>query len=67
MMIALSLGSVTIINSLVLLDVLFVFLFSILLTRFFPRILKEEVTKPIIIQKIVASVLMIGGAILVSL
>lgn len=67
MMVALSFGSVTLVNSLVLIDVFFVLILSIILSKFFPKTLKEKVTKPIIIQKVVASILMVGGAILVTL
>lgn len=55
---------VTLVNSLLSLQALFLFMITYFLTRFFPRILKEEISKRILIKKIFAISLMVIGSIL---
>ncbi len=64
--VALSIGFATLVNALVSVQVIFVFLFSIILSTFYPKILSEKITKPIIVQKIISLALMVAGAVLVA-
>lgn len=64
--IAASIGYITLVNALSSVEPFFVLLFIIILSRFFPSILKEEISKSIIFQKIAAIVLMFVGAILIT-
>jgi uncharacterized membrane protein len=63
--IAISLGPVSLVSAISKVQMLFIFLGTTMLTKFYPRILKEKFTKKIIIQKIIAIALIIAGAILV--
>ncbi|MFH0932684.1 MAG: hypothetical protein V1819_04080 [bacterium] len=58
------LAYVATINALAGIQYVFLFIFSIMLSFKFPKILKEEISKEVIIQKIVA-ILLIGGGLLV--
>lgn len=64
--IATSIGYVTLVNALSSVQPFFVLLFAVLLSIFYPSILKEELSKSIISLKILAIVLMFIGAILVT-
>lgn len=64
--IATSLGYVTLVNALFSIQPFFVLLFAVLLSIFYPSILKEELSKSIISLKILAMVLMFIGAILIT-
>lgn len=63
--IAVALGSVTLVNALASVQLFFVLFFTIILSVFYPRILKEEITRKTIFFKIIAIVLMFIGALLV--
>jgi len=63
--IAISLGPVSLVSAMSKVQMLFIFLGTSMLTKFYPKILKEKLTKKIIIQKIIAITLIIAGAILV--
>lgn len=64
---AISLGSVTIVNALQGVQYVFVFVFMILLSMFIPKLVKEDVTKKVLVQKSLAIVLIILGIILLVL
>ena len=64
--IAASVGYITLVNALSSVQPLFVLLFTIILSIFFPKILKEEIGKSIVLQKFVAIILILGGALLIS-
>jgi len=63
--IATSIGYVTLVNALSSVQPFFVLLFAVLLSVFYPSILKEELSKSIISLKILAIVLMFAGALLI--
>lgn len=58
---AIFLGSVTLVQALQGLQYVFVFIFAAFLTIFLPKILKEGLTKEILMQKIIAIILIIIG------
>lgn len=62
---AISLGPVTIINSLQGIQYVFLFLFIVLLMRKHPHLLDEPWTRPIVVQKIIAIFLIVAGLALV--
>ncbi len=64
--IATAVGPVTLVNALSSIQLLFVLLFSVILSIFYPEILKEEVRKLTILLKLLAIILMIAGAILIT-
>jgi hypothetical protein len=64
--IAVSLGPVTLVNSLGALQPLFVLAIAVVFSNFFPHILKEEVDRHTIALKLVAIALMIIGTVLVA-
>jgi len=64
-MVAIALASVTLVVSLTATQPFFVLVFSIVLSIFFPRILKEKITRPIVIQKALAIILLFIGALLI--
>lgn len=64
--IAASFGYVTLVNALSSTQPFFVFGIALILSVFFPKILKEEINKALIIQKIIATVLMFIGAVLIT-
>ncbi len=64
--IAASVGYVTLVNALSSIQPLFVLIFAVFLSIFYPRILKEEMGKSTVLLKLVAIILMFAGAILVS-
>lgn len=63
--IAFSVGYVTFVSALSSVQPFFVLSFVVLLSMFYPEILKEKITKSILIQKIFAITLMFIGAILI--
>ena len=64
---AISLGSVSLVNALQGLQYVFIFFFSILISKKYPSFLKEEVTKKVIFQKSVAILLILIGFFILSL
>lgn len=64
--IALSVGYVTLVGALSSVEPLFVLLFAAILSIFYPSVLKEEIGKSVIFQKILAIILMFIGAILIT-
>jgi len=64
---AISLGSVVIINAMQGVQFVLILMMSVVLSRYFPKVLKEEITKPILVQKITAIVLISAGLGLLSL
>lgn len=64
--IAASIGYITLVDALSSLDAFFVLLFVVILSIFYPSILKEEIGKSIILQKVVAIALMFIGALLIT-
>lgn len=63
--IAIAIGYVTLVKALSSIQSLFVFLFTIILTIFYPKILKEEIKKSIIFVKLAAIIIMFIGVILI--
>ncbi len=63
--IAMSIGSVTLVNALSSIQPFIVLLFAVILSVFFPKILKEEINKQVIFLKILAIALMFVGVILI--
>jgi bacterial/archaeal transporter family protein len=64
--IAVSLGPVTLVNSIGALQPLFVLMITVLFSMFLPHILKEEIDRHTIFMKVIAIALLIVGSILVS-
>lgn len=64
--IAISLGSVTLVNALASLQPFFVLVFMVILSIFYPHILKEEIGKSALIVKIIAILLIFIGAVLIT-
>ena len=64
--IAMSIGYVSLVNSLYATQPLFVLLFTVLLSIFFPSILKEEISKSTIFLKVLAITSIVLGVILVT-
>lgn len=63
--IAISIGPVSLVSALLEVQPLFVFLAAAALSVFYPKFLKEKITKSIIMQKALAMVLIIVGAVLI--
>jgi len=61
-----SIGYVTLVNTLTSVQPLFVLLFAVILSVFYPKILKEEVGKSVVSQKVIAIILMLIGAFLIT-
>lgn len=64
--IAASYGYITLVNALSSVQPLFVLLFAVLLSIFYPGIIKEEIGKTTLLLKSIAIILMFAGAILIS-
>jgi uncharacterized membrane protein len=64
--IAISVGYVTLVNALSSVQPFFVLLFTVLLSVFFPHLLKEDLGKSIISIKILAIALMFVGILLIT-
>ncbi len=62
---AVSLTSVSLVSALAKIQILLVFVGTLILSRFHPHILKEKITISIIIQKIVAIIAILAGAFLI--
>lgn len=58
-------GPASLVTSIMQLKLVFVFIFSVFFTIFFPKILKEEISKKILLQKIIAMSIIIIGTILI--
>lgn len=63
--IAISIGYVTLATALTSIEPFFVLLFTIALSIFLPKILKEEIRKAVVLQKLIAIALMFVGVVLV--
>lgn len=63
---AASIGYITLVNAISSLDSFFVLFFTVILSIFFPSILKEEIRKLVIFQKVVAISLIFVGVILIT-
>ena len=64
--IATSFGYVTLVNTLSSVQPFFVLVITVMLSIFYPRILKEEMSKALIVQKTIAIVLMFIGVIIIT-
>ena len=64
--IAVSLGPVTLVNSVGALQPLFVLMIAVLFSHFWPHIMKEEIDRHTVALKVVAIVLMIAGTVMVA-
>jgi len=58
-------GPASLVTSIMQLKLVFVFIFSVFFTLFLPKILKEEISKKILLQKIVAMSIIIIGTLLI--
>jgi drug/metabolite transporter (DMT)-like permease len=63
---AISLGSVSIVNALQGVQFTFLLIITIILSIYFPKILKEKITKAILLQKIIAMILITIGLLLLT-
>ncbi len=63
---AIAIGSVVIVNALQGVQFVFILVMSIVLSKFFPKVLKEQISAPILVQKIFAIVLITIGLVLVN-
>lgn len=63
---ALQTGPVSIVVTLLNLDVFLVFFATVVLTRVAPEVLHERITRPILVQKFVASVLIVAGVVIIQ-
>ena len=64
--IAASVGFITLVNSLSSIQPFFVLLFTVMLSVFYPKILKEEIGKSTLLKKTIAIILMFIGALLIT-
>ncbi len=64
--IATAIGSVTLVNALSSVQLFFVLLFTVLISIFYPQILKEEIGKSTVLLKSIAIAIMFIGAFLIS-
>ncbi len=64
--IATSIGYVTLVNALSSVQPFFVLLFTVVLSVFYPKILKEEINKTVMFQKLIAIILMFVGVMLIT-
>lgn len=58
-------GPASLVTSIMQLKLVFVFIFSVIFTIYFPHILKEKISKKILLQKIIAMSIIIIGTILI--
>ena len=58
---ALSLESASKVATVILTKIIFVFLIALMLSQFFPKILKEDLSRYIIIKKIIGIIVIMGG------
>jgi len=65
-LVALSSGYVTLVEAVVSMQYVFVFLLTIFLSLFLPKIFKEKINKPIVILKLTAIILITGGVVLIT-
>lgn len=63
--IAISVGFVTLVNALTSTTSFFVLIFTVMLSIFYPKILKEEISKKTVLMKLVAIVMMFIGVVLI--
>ena len=63
--IATAVGYITLVNALSSIQPFFVLSFAVILSIFYPKILKEEISKSTVLQKLIAIILMFVGAILI--
>jgi uncharacterized membrane protein len=61
---AISLGFVSVVTGISAIQPLFIFILTIILSVFFPRFIKENISKHILAQKLTAIILIVAGAIL---
>lgn len=64
---AISIGPVTIINAMQGVQYVFVFLIMVLLSHYWPKIIKENISRDILIQKFIAIILIIIGIVLINI
>ena len=64
-LVAVSLNSVSLVSALAKLQILLVFVGTLILSRFHPHILKEKITQSILIQKVVAIIAILAGTSLI--
>jgi len=65
-LVAISFWYVTLANTIVSIQYIFIFLWALIISRFKPSLFSEEVNRQIIFQKIAAIILIIGGVFLIS-
>ena len=63
---AMAIGYVTLVNALVSTQGFFVLLFTVILSVFYPKIIKEDIKKSTIAMKLIAIILILSGAFLIT-
>jgi len=63
---AISIGSVSLVSIIGAFSPMFVFIFTIFLSKYFPKILKEDLSKPVIIRKVIAIFIIFIGFFLLT-
>jgi len=63
---AISIGYVTLVSAIVAIQPFFILLFTVILSMFFPSIIKEEIKKSVVLVKLLAIVTMFIGVILIT-
>lgn len=66
MIMAASIGYVTLVDALSAIQTFFVLLIALVFSIFYPSILKEEISKAVVFQKVIAVILLFGGVFLIS-
>jgi len=64
--VAMAMGSVTLTNTLLSMQPLFVFIFAILISRYYPQLFREDLDRRTIILKFVSILMIVVGAILIT-
>jgi len=65
-MMAISISFVTLVDALSSFQYLFLLIFTVILSVFFPKIIKEEISKKIVLQKLISIIFMIVGVYLIT-
>jgi transporter family protein len=63
--IAASIGFITLVQALSAVQPFFVLLFAVILSIFFPKFLKEKISRPVLLLKFIATVMIFAGAVLI--
>lgn len=64
--IALSVWYLALVETIASLQYIFIFVWGVILSRWFPHVLRETVTGPILVRKLVAIIIIVGGIYLIT-